>query len=216
MAELNKKSHMKLMLVALAALSMDAYLYAEEAQTAEPAAATGQISKASPQPDLGSTVDYLTAKYGKPVKVEKAWCGGTGYGFRPTEMTYVYAIETNGVVNDIMYFDFDKSQLTQEDSVNLFRSQFPISPPIKWADIEYKKGLGQEKGKHWKHTQWIVQSSGTLREGKSVISNPKDKGWQFRTPEQFAAEQAVIKALKKESLQQEKVKPTPRKKSGTS
>ena len=105
---------------------MGAYLYGEEAQTAEPAAATGQISKASPQPDLGSTVDYLTAKYGKPVKVEKAWCGGTGYGFRPTKMTYVYAIETNGVVNDITYFDFNKPQLTQEDSVMLFRSQFPI------------------------------------------------------------------------------------------
>jgi hypothetical protein len=57
---------MKLILAALAALSMGAYLYCEEAQTAEPAAATGQISKASPQPDLGSTVDYLTAKYGKP------------------------------------------------------------------------------------------------------------------------------------------------------
>jgi hypothetical protein len=55
-----------------------------------------------------------------------------------------------------------------------------------------------------------------LREGKSFISNPKDKGWQFRTSEQFAAEQAVIKALKKKWLEQEKVKRTPRKKSGTS
>ena len=36
------------------------------------------------------------------------------------------------------------------------------------------------------------------------------------TPEQFAAEQAVIKALKKKWLEQEKVKRTPRKKSGTS
>jgi hypothetical protein len=44
---------MKLILVALAALSVGAYLYGEEAQTAEPAAATEQISKASPQPDLG-------------------------------------------------------------------------------------------------------------------------------------------------------------------
>ena len=44
----------------------------------------------------------------------------------------------------------------------------------------------------------------------------KDKGWQFRTPEQFAAEQAVIKALKKEWLEQEKARRTPRKKSGTS
>src|SRR6476659_7589306 len=117
---------MKLILSALAALSMGAYLYGEEAQTAEPAAAKGQISKASPQPDLGSTVDYLAAKYGKPVKVEKAWCGGTGYGFEPTKMTYVYAIETNGVVGDVTYFDFDKPQLTQEDSVALLRSQFPI------------------------------------------------------------------------------------------
>jgi hypothetical protein len=210
---------MKLILSALAALSMGAYLYGEEAQTAEPAAATGQISKASPQPDLGSTVDYLTAKYGKPVKVEKAWCGGTGYGFEPTKMTYVYAIETNGVVNDITYFDFNKPQLTQEDSVVLFRSQFPIFPSITsitWADKEHKKGLGEEKGKHWTHTQWIVESAGVHREGKSFISNPKDKGWQFRTPEQFWAEQAVIKALKKELLEQEKAKRTPRKKSGTS
>ena len=205
---------------------MGAYLYCEAAQTAEPAAATGQISnehdpvqlfkKVSPQPDLGKTVDYLTAKYGKPVKVEKAWCGGTGYGFRPTKMTYVYAIETNGVVNDITYFDFNKPQLTQEDSVNLFRSQFPIFPPITWADKEYKKGLGEEKGKHWMHTQWIVHSAGVLREGKSFISNPKDRGWQFRTPGQFAAEQAVIKALKKEWLEQERGKRTPRKTSGTS
>ena len=207
---------MKLIFAALAALSMAAYLYGEEAQTAEPAAATGQISKASPQPDLGSTVDYLTAKYGKPVKVEKAWCGGTGYGFQPTKMTYVYAIETNGVVNDITYFDFNKPQLTQEDSVELIRSKFPIFGTTTWANKEYKNGLGEEKGKHWTHTQWISPSTGVFREGKSFISNPKDKGWQFRTPEQFAAEQAVIKALKKESLQQEKVKPTPRKKSGIS
>ena len=201
---------MKLIFAALAALSMGTYLYGEEAQTAKPAAATGQISKASPQPDLGSTVDYLTAKYGKPVKVEKAWCGGTAYGFRPTNMTDVYAIETNGVVNDITYFDFNKPELTQEDSVRLFRSQF--NQPITWVDKEYKKGLGQEKGKHWTHMQWIALSAGALREGKSFISNPKDKGWQFRTPEQFAAEQALIKALKKKWLEQEKVK----RKSGTS
>jgi hypothetical protein len=202
---------MKLILAVLAVLSMGAYLYGEEAQTAEPAAATRQISEASPQPDIGSTVDYLTAKHGKPVKVEKAWCGGTAYGFRPTEMTYVYAIETNGVVNDVTYFDFNKPQMTQEDSVNLFRSQFPLVPAITWTDKEHKEGLGQEKGKHWTHTQWIAH-----RKGKSFISNPKDKGWQFRTPEQFAAEQAVIKALKKKWLEQEKGKPTPRKKSGTS
>jgi hypothetical protein len=201
---------MKPILVALIALSIGAYLSCEEAQTAEPAAATRQISKASLRPDLGSTVDYLTAKYGKPVKVEKAWCGGTAYGFRPTNMTYVYAIETNGVVNDITYFDFNKPELTQEDSVRLFRSQF--NQPITWVDKEYKKGLGQEKGKHWTHTQWIALSAGALREGKSFISNPKDKGWQFRTPEQFAAEQALIKALKKKWLEQEKVK----RKSGTS
>ena len=51
-----------------------------------------------------------------------------------------------------------------------------------------------------------------LHEGKSFISNPKDKGWQFRTPEQFWAEQAVIKALKKEWWKQEKAKRTPPKK----
>jgi hypothetical protein len=207
---------MKLILAALAALSMGAYLSCEEAQTAEPAAATGQISKASPRPDLGSTVDYLTAKYGKPVKVEKAWCGGTGYGFRPTKMTYVYAIETNGVVNDITYFNFNKPEIIQEDSVKFLRSQFPIFPAITWADKEHKKGLGEEKGKHWMHTQWLHHSAGSPLEGKSFISNPKDKGWQFRTPEQFAAEQAVIKALKKKWLEQEKVKRTPRKNRGTS
>ncbi len=200
---------MKLILAALAALSMGTYLYGEEAQAAEPAAATGQILKTSPPPDLGSTVADLTAKYGKPVKVEKAWCGGTAYGFQPTKMTYVYAIETNGTVGDIIYFDFNKPQITREDSVKLFRSQFPIVPPITWADKEYKNGLGEEKGKHWKHTQWIVQSFDMLREGKSFISNPKDKGWQFRTPEQFAAEQAVIKTLKQKP---EQVKQTPQKK----
>ena len=124
-----------------------------------------------------------------------------------------YAIETNGVVGDVTYFDFDKPQLTQEDSARLFRSQFPI---YTWADKEYKKRLGQEKGKHWTHTQWIVHSAMVLHEGKSFISNPKDKGWQFRTPEQFWAEQAVIKALKKEWWKQEKAKRTPPKKSETS
>lgn len=206
---------MKLIFAALATLSIGAYLCGEEAQSAEPAAAT--VFKTSPPPDLGSTVADLTAKYGKPVKVEKAWCGGTAYGFQPTKMTYVYAIETNGTVGDIMYFDFNKPQITQEDSIDLLHSQFPIVPPITWADKEHKKGLGEEKGKHWTHTQWIVQSFDMLRGGKSFISNPKDKGWQFRTPEQFAAEQAVIKALKKKS-EQEPVKRTPQKKgkSGTS
>src|SRR5215475_3888854 len=95
-----------------------------------------------------------------------------------------------------MYFDLNKAQITQEDSVKLFRSQFPIIPPITWADKEYKNGLGEEKGKHWKCMQWIVQSAGMLRDGKSFISNPRDKAWQFRTPQQFAAEQVVINALK--------------------
>jgi hypothetical protein len=213
---------MKLILAALAALSIGVYLYGEEAQSAEPGAAT--VLKKSPPPDLGSTVDYLTGKYGKPVKVEKAWCGGTAYGFQPTKMTYVYAIETNGTVGDIIYFDFNKPQITQEDSIKLFRSQFPIVPPITWADKEYKKGLGEEKGKHWKHTQWITRTAGVEYRGKSFISNPKDKGWQFRTPEQFAAEQAVIKALKQrpEQVEQtpqkegkkEKVRRTPRKFAG--
>ncbi len=44
---------MKLILAALAALSMGAYLSCEEAQTAEPAAATGQISKEAPIQTLG-------------------------------------------------------------------------------------------------------------------------------------------------------------------
>jgi hypothetical protein len=158
---------MKLILAALAALSIGG----EEAQTAEPAAAEEQIIKAT-QPDLGSTVDYLTGKYGKPVKVEPAWCGGAAYGFQPTKMTYVYAIETNGVVNDIMYFDFNKPQITQEDSVKLLRSQFPIVPPITWADKEYKNGLGEENGKHWKHTQWMTRTAGVEYGGKSFISNP--------------------------------------------
>src|SRR5271165_6395497 len=135
---------MKLILAALAALSIGAYLYGEEAQTADSAAAEGQIVKAT-QPDLGSTVVYLTGKYGKPVKVEKAWCGGTAYGFQPTNTTYVYAIESNGTVGDIMYFDFNKPQITQEDAVKLFRSQFPTTPPITWTDKEYKNGLGQRR-----------------------------------------------------------------------
>jgi hypothetical protein len=200
---------MKLVLAALAALSIGGYLYGAEAQTAQPAAAEGQIVKAT-QPDLGSTVDYLTGKYGKPVKVEKAWCGGTAYGFQPTNMTYVYAIESNGTVGDIIYFDFNKPQMTQEDAVKSFRSQFPTDPPIKWTDKEYKNGLGQEKGIHWKHT--IDRIAGSEYGGKSFISNPKDKGWQFRTPEQFAAEQSVIKTLKKKAEQE---KPAPLKKGGT-
>jgi hypothetical protein len=203
---------MKPLLAALAALSIGAYSCGERAQAAEPAAAARPIWKAS-RPDLGSTVDYLTRKYGKPVKVEKAWCGGTAYGFRPTQMTYVYAIETNGVVKDVTYFDFNKPEMTQEDSVKLLRSQFP---GFQWGDKEYKNGLGQEKGKHWIHTQWIVQSAGVLTEGKSFISNPKDKGWQFRTPEQFAAEQAVIKPLKKKWLEEEKAKRRPGTENATS
>ena len=127
---------------------MGAYLSCEEAQTAEPAAATGQISRTSPQPDLGSTVDSLTAKYGKPVKVEKAWCGGTAYGFRPTKMTYVYAIETNGVVGDVTYFDFNKPELTQEDSVRLFRSQFrDYRLAIHLGRQRVQKGTWPGKGK---------------------------------------------------------------------
>jgi hypothetical protein len=138
---------MKLVLAALAAVSIIGNVHAR-----------GPILKVSRQPDVGSTVAYLTAKYGKPVKVEPAWCGGTAYGFQPTKMTYVYAIE-NGVVGDVMYFDFNKPQINQEDLVKLFRSQFPIVPPITWGDKEYKNGLGEEKGKHWKCTQWIVQSA---------------------------------------------------------
>ena len=145
---------MKLILAALAALSIGAYLYCEEAQTAEPAAATGQISKASPRPDLGSTVDYLSAKYGKPVKVEKAWCGGIAYGFRPTKMTYVYAIETNGVVGDVTYFDFNKPQLTQEDSLRLFHSQFTIIQKLNGPTKNIKRDSARRR-----------ESTGRIRNG---------------------------------------------------
>ena len=70
-------------------------------------------------------------------------------------MTYVYAIEIFGVVNDITYFDFNKSQLTQEDSVRLFRSQFPIfSPPIKWADKGMKRDSARRR-----------ESTGRIRNG---------------------------------------------------
>ncbi len=156
--------------------------------------ATGLAAHA--QSDLGATLPQLEARYGKPAKIEPAWCGGTAYGFLSKDYySYVYAIASNGVVGDVMYFNF-KTPFTQESANALFHAQFGWVPPITWGDKEYKKGLGEEKGKHWVCVQWVVQSFDQLRRGKTFISNSKDKGWQFRTADQFIAEQAVIKRLK--------------------
>src|ERR1700740_3750248 len=62
-------------------------------------------------PDLNAAVAQLTARYGKPKKVERAWYGaGMSYGFQPSPNLYVYATTNprGSRIEDVIYIRFKK------------------------------------------------------------------------------------------------------------
>jgi hypothetical protein len=149
---------------------------------------------ATAQARIGYTLAECQANYGRTIKSEAAWCGGTAYGFKSGGL-YVYAIiGADGRVNDISYFDNLKvaplGPLVQESlwKQNQGGKVYDNLNPFLWnAPREYKKGLGQEHGEH------RVEYSWNGKEGL-VMNSSKNNGLQVRSLKGFNAEQKIIKS----------------------
>ena len=149
---------------------------------------------ATAQARIGYTLAECQTNYGREVKSEAAWCGGTAYGFKSGGV-YVYAIiGEDGRVNDISYFDNVKiaplGPLVQESlwKQNQGDKVYDNLNPFLWnARRKYKKGLGQEHGEHW------VEYSLNGKEGL-VMNASKNNGFQVRSLKGFNAEQKIIKS----------------------
>jgi hypothetical protein len=143
---------------------------------------------------IGYTLGECQANYGRAVKSEAAWCGGTAYGFKSGGV-YVYAIiGEDGRVNDISYFDsvkiaplspFVQESLWKQNQGNKVYDNFN---PLLWnARRDYKKGLGQEHGEHWVEYSWNGEEG-------LVMNASKNNGFQVRSLKGFNAEQKIIKS----------------------
>lgn len=148
---------------------------------------------ATAQARIGYTLVECQTKYGREVKSEAAWCGGTAYGFKSGGV-YVYAIiGEDGRVNDISYFDNVRiaplGPLVQESLWRQNQSDkvYDNLNPFLWnARREYKKGLGREHGEHWVEYSW------NGKEGL-VMNASRNNGFQVRSLKGFNAEQKIIK-----------------------
>jgi hypothetical protein len=142
--------------------------------------------------NIGWTLQECRKNYGKEVKAEPAWCGGTGYSFIKDDM-YVYAIITDKEVVDVSYFNNLVAEPLDwkvcEKLWLLNQKPGPAwdagSPNWNWRKT-FKK-LGFEKGEH------IVQFS---RDSKRAhVGNRSKNGYQVRTLKQFYNGQKAIRKL---------------------
>lgn len=158
------------------------------------------IIAATAQARIGSNLEQCRANYGHEVKVEKAWCGGTAYGF-VNQGLYIYAIfSPDGKVGDVTYFDNTAAKpLSKAMQEHLWAEN--VDKSIEW-DSKYQynnehanmgwdgrqeyKNLGSEKGKHW----MMTETNGT----RALIENANKNGWQIRSMKQFQIEQSALKA----------------------
>jgi hypothetical protein len=160
-------------------------------------------------PDLNATVAQLTARYGKPKKVERAWYGaGMSYGFQPNPNLYVYATTnpSGSRVEDLIYIRFkdwinvpytsqEARALMQQnlDHHITWRSDYPgVS---FWDGIEDVKHLGKEHGvmQAWSlnYNHAVIGNTRKL-DTKDINGNPIIAA-QVRTLDQFQAEQSAIR-----------------------
>ena len=159
------------------------------------------IVAATAQARIGLNLEQSRASYGHEVKVEKAWCGGTAYGFINRGL-YIYVIlSPDGKVGDVTYFDNTAGQpLSKAMQEHLWNAN--VDQSIAWDRTNYqftnehanmgwdgrveRKNLGLEKGKHWT----MSETNGT----HVLIENANKNGWQIRTMKQFQIEQSALKA----------------------
>jgi hypothetical protein len=163
--------------------------------------------------DIGATPQQLKAHYKKLDKTEKAWCGGTAYGFIPSKTSYVYAIIAPGqtTVSDVMYTKFKgEGNFTSAEREILAKKNQQVGKP-DWRDIFLPKGRRQRYNEliHNK-PYWIQHESinapatitNNFKECETKDGPDNDNGWhgfEVRTEAQFRKEQDYIRILKAEA-----------------
>lgn len=158
------------------------------------------ILAATAQARISWNLEQCRANYGHEVKVEKAWCGGTAYGFI-NQGLYIYAIlSPDGKVGDVIYFD-NTAQIPLSVEMRKHVWNANVDKSIAWDD-QYlylnehgimgwdgkvrHKSLGAEHFDHWTMTE-----TNGLR---VMIENANKNGWQIRSMTQFKIEQSALKA----------------------
>ena len=159
-------------------------------------------------PDLNATVAQLTARYGKPKKVERAWYGaGMSYGFQPNPNLYVYATTnpSGSRVEDLIYIrfkDWVNVPCTSQEARGLLQQNLDHHITWKtdypgvsfWDGIEDVKHLGKEHGvmRVWSlnYNHAVIGNTRQL-DHKDINGNPIIAA-QVRTLDQFHAEQSAI------------------------
>jgi hypothetical protein len=205
---------MKMLTAAFAALSMTSALARSQdvqslehvrfatAHSSDPAAMVKQV-----QTDLNSAPAALAAKYGKPVKVESAWCfKGTSYSFQPSLNTYIFATTNpeGTAIEDLMYFKFNGPFSEAEKSV-LYKQNVDqgrvwdgdyrrYSSRFDWDGKQEFKKLGLENYKHYVQ----YETNGVNAIVENMHEQDGKTSYQLRTLKQFFFEQTAIKRLIKE------------------
>src|ERR1700740_461819 len=159
-------------------------------------------------PDLNATVAQLTARYGKPKKVERAWYGaGMSYGFQPSPNLYVYATTNprGSRVEDPIYIRFNhwvNVPYTSQEARALLQQNLDHHITWKsdypgvsfWDGIEDVKHLRKESGlmRAWSlnYNRAVISNTRKL-DTKDIKGNPIIAG-QVRTLDQFNVEQPAI------------------------
>jgi hypothetical protein len=153
----------------------------------------------SAQAKVGWTLEQARAHYGKEVKSEVAWCGGTAYGFIHDGL-YVYAVISQGdTIGSVIYFDNKGKTLSDEKKAQLLRFnkagyEFESgltfgSQELTWNGEHNYRKLGRE---YFKHTV-ILRPSSFYGLVYNDIKPEKLVGFQVRSTSQFDFEQKSIK-----------------------
>jgi hypothetical protein len=152
--------------------------------------AAAMIIAATAQARLGWNLERCRTNYGHEVKVEKAWCGGTAYGFVSNGF-YIYAITgSDGKISDVSYFDNKTvgkiSPLVKEQLLRLNQAGLEYEQQLTgWDGKHHCSSLGLEPFSH----AVIYQPSSFL----GLVENDNKNGYQVRTLKQFQIEQSFLK-----------------------
>jgi hypothetical protein len=155
--------------------------------------AAAMIMAATAQARIGWNLEQCRTSYGHEVKVEKAWCGGTAYGFI-SDGLYIYAIfAPDSKVGDVTYFDNRTTNLLSQNMqahlwlINIDKSRMWDGDNYFtfWDGKKSVKKLGTELFPH----RLMYETNGP----SVLIENAKGNGWQIRTMTQFQIEQSALK-----------------------
>jgi hypothetical protein len=148
--------------------------------------------------DLNQTPAQLTARYGKPTKVEPAWhgYGGTSYTFTGPNGIYVYATtDASGRFSDVIYTrGAGKGGLTTKE-----KNHFLVQNTR--GDIRYfgQDTVEQNPWNTWNGNEeipgvpnWYVRYDFNWTPGRSIFSHDTDDGGvQFLNERQFFFQQSI-------------------------